>query len=408
MYTARSSWLVKIPAKQLFHDGARFKNRYWMKRKSCINEAPQIKEVKEDDDKIINNGVVLLAIFYAAFRGTLKKYMDKWNRKGNPVSDAQKVKLAKALSKITPADVDLHNAVFYAIFKKNGQLRKKSLKSKPGNCLKEQDLTFKILQQYCISEIPFRTEHGNIRKGMVERITHAAFYARVVCGNPDRLTMFPLGGEMYPRSPVSGEDQLYSMYGSKPLQSCTTPFTNGYHPDKYAAIDTAHSISLGIYQGNIASPKPLGEISETYPLTPGRIEDYYHCTPFSALVITTDVAVLTSERYVNVTAADVIKRGGGVHLGEYVRIDFEYVVKRLNDSPAFLRHIECRSFPLHKLGHLICEMRQWIKYTDEDMLRAVQILGAIDRKGVEASPAVISQRAVRRDMYQKIVTYFLE
>ena len=42
------------------------------------------------------------------------------------------------------------------------------------------------------------------------------------------------------------------------------------------------------------------------------------------------------------------------------------------------------------------------------MLRAVQILGAIDRKGVEASPVVISQRAVRRDMYQKIVTYFLE
>lgn len=103
-----------------------------------------------------------------------------------------------------------------------------------------------------------------------------------------------------------------------------------------------------------------------------------------------------------------MKRGGGVHLGEYVGIDLEYVVRRLNDSPAFLRHIECRSFPLHKLGHLICEMRQWIKYTDEDMLRAVQILGAIDRKGVEASPAVISQRAVRRDMYQKLVTYFLE
>jgi len=135
-----------------------------VKRKSSIDDLEgETKKVKKDDDPIINNGVVSVAIFYVAFRGTLKRYLDLWNRKGKVVSDLQKVKLAKELRKITPADVDLRNAVYSAIFLKIWTT-KKVLKGKPGNCLKEQDPTFKILQQHCTTALPFRTNHGNVRK----------------------------------------------------------------------------------------------------------------------------------------------------------------------------------------------------------------------------------------------------
>jgi len=362
--------------------------------------APEIKY-----DPTITNGAFYLARFYAAFRGTIRQYLSQWE--GRVVTADMKENLVVALSKLTPCNVPhpLHAAVYFGIFTKGGKLRAKTRKRKPGNCLKEHDETFLLLKEYCDKEIVVRGPSCRLNLVRVEEVIEAVYYGRVVCGTPPRFIAHPPGEGNPPLGPVHGGQQLWSMYGNWTKKTCTDPNQKRYDPKKFEQIGYQHGFSVGLHRGNIAPLKPLGEISLENPLTPARIQKHFNATPFNSLVIASDVAVLISERLVQITWDDITKRGGGAHLGTGAYFDFNKVHTRLKTSPAFLRDIGVRSFPLHKLGHLVCEIRQWVNYKPDEMVAVLEALGSLKRFPSEECPA--NQCEERMGMYRSLVDYYV-
>lgn len=354
---------------------------------------------------IVNRGVFKLVSFYAAFRGLLKKQLSHWTRAGIVPSDDQKNALVRRLSALTPNNTGLHEYLYNGIFKADGGVRAKCMQHLPGNALKEEDETFVLLRRIC-EGVSFRDKKGCPTQGGLLQILRYVHYCRVIAHTPARIIAFPPSLDTPPLEPVPGNMQLWSMYGQWVYRSCTTPGLKGFHPDKYEFIRKKHELSLlqdARWNYDLESMQP---ITRDTPLTPKMVAEKCGTSAFNSLVITTDFAGLTSEVFVSVSPDDIIIAGGGARL-DGVCVDYLAVHSLLKNSRSFRKHISANFFPLHKFGHILCEVRQWIKTRKENQMKVLVMKLGAPKRTLSNTCELKRERTERYSKYLEIIEYFL-